>query len=153
MDVPVEQEADHTSDAIADDEAADLDDLLSGVHFLDVQDYHPFPNKVFALLYFMLQCPRPVGESTLAYVLYLLKESGCAVVPSIKQLKAFKLPGLLLPQQMTQVGIGLIRGTHHMLCEARTLERSLQQMAVIRSQPTQEKRNAMQTAFGFKSCG
>ena len=39
-----------------------------------------------------------------------------------------------------------------MLCEARTLERSLQQMAVIRSQPTQEKRNAMQTAFGFKSC-
>eukprot|EP00731_Ephydatia_muelleri_P034558 Em0065g19a len=96
VDVPVEP-ADHTSDAIADDEAADLDDLLSEVHFLDVQDYHPFPNKVFALLYFMLQGPRPVGESTLAYVLYLLKESGCAVVPSIKQLKAFKLPGLLLP--------------------------------------------------------
>ena len=40
-----------------------------------------------------------------------------------------------------------------MLCEARMLERSLQQMAVIRSQPTQEKRNVMQTAFGFKSCG
>ena len=38
--------------------------------------------------------------STLAYVLYLLKESGCAVVPSIKQLKAFKLPGLLLPRQV-----------------------------------------------------
>ena len=40
--------------------SSDLDDLLSEVHFLDVQDYHPFPSKVFALLYFMLQGPRPV---------------------------------------------------------------------------------------------
>ena len=45
----------------------------------------------------------------------------------------------------------LIRGTHHMLCEARALERSLQQMAVIRSQPTQEKRNATQTAVGLRA--
>ena len=31
------------------------------------------------------------------------------------------------------------------------VERSLQQMAVILSQPTQEKRNAMQTAFGLRA--
>eukprot|EP00731_Ephydatia_muelleri_P034559 Em0065g20a len=43
------------------------------------------------------------------------------------------------------------RDTPHVVCETRTLERSLQQMAVIRSQPTQEKRNAMQTAFGLRT--
>ncbi|KAL5509475.1 hypothetical protein EMCRGX_G004858 [Ephydatia muelleri] len=43
------------------------------------------------------------------------------------------------------------RNTPHVVCEARTLERSLQQMAVIRSQPTQEKCNAMQTAFGLRA--
>ena len=31
---------------------------------------------------------------------YLLKQSGCAAVPSIKQLKGFKLPGLQPPQQV-----------------------------------------------------
>ena len=40
----------------------DLDDLLSEeqLQLLDVNEYHPFPNKVFALLYFLLQGPRPV---------------------------------------------------------------------------------------------
>ena len=40
------------------------------------------------------------SESTLAFILYLLKQTGCAAVPSIKQLKGFKLPGLQPPQQV-----------------------------------------------------
>lgn len=59
-------------------------------------DYYPFPTKIFAMLYFLLNGPRRMGESVISFVQYILKESGCAI-PSLKQLKAFKLPGLLSP--------------------------------------------------------
>ncbi|KAL5475590.1 hypothetical protein EMCRGX_G025421 [Ephydatia muelleri] len=45
-------------------------------------DYYPFPTKIFAMFYFLQSGPRPM---------YILKQCGCAV-PSLKQLKAFKLP-------------------------------------------------------------
>ena len=43
------------------------------------------------------------------------------------------------------------RDTSHVVCEARMLERSLQQMAVIHSHPFQKKCNAMQKAFGLRA--
>ena len=42
-------------------------------------------------------------------------------------------------------------GQPHVVHEARTLERCLQQIADICSQPTQERRNAMQTALGLRA--
>ena len=54
------------------------------------------------------------GESTLAYILYLLKQT---VVPSIKQLKAFKLPGLLLPREVC-IPTHHISFTIHIDCSA-----------------------------------
>ena len=47
--------------------SSDLDDLLceEQLLFLDDNGYHPFPNKVFALLYLMIHGPRPVVSSQL----------------------------------------------------------------------------------------
>jgi hypothetical protein len=47
--------------------SSDLDDLLceEQLLFLDDNGYHPFPNKVFALLYLMIHGPRPVESSQL----------------------------------------------------------------------------------------
>ena len=53
--------------------SSDLDGLLSEVQlqFMDVHDYHPLPNKVFALLYSLVHGPRPVVSNGV-YVVGLL---------------------------------------------------------------------------------
>ena len=51
----------------------------------------------FAYIHVMCWLNTHQGESHFVYVLYLLKQSGCKDVPSLSQLKKFKLPGLYSP--------------------------------------------------------
>ncbi|KAL5500020.1 hypothetical protein EMCRGX_G011511 [Ephydatia muelleri] len=59
-------------------------------------NYSPFPSKIIALLYLLVHSPHPVGEKTLSFVWFILKQMGISV-PSLASVKAFKLPNIVTP--------------------------------------------------------
>lgn len=84
-------DTDSTDDNSDDD--VDIDALLHECAM--EEDYSPFPNKMFALLYCLLNSPKPIGESNLKFVWFVVGHTG--IVPSISAIKKFKLPGLVPP--------------------------------------------------------
>ncbi|XP_064398447.1 uncharacterized protein LOC135345042 isoform X4 [Halichondria panicea] len=53
--------------------------------------YSPFPSKQHALLYLLLHCPRPIGETNLKFVWFAMKQMN-PCLPSIHQIKQLVLP-------------------------------------------------------------
>eukprot|EP00731_Ephydatia_muelleri_P015799 Em0009g223a len=58
--------------------------------------FFPFPSKMFARLYFHLHSPRPMGETNLHFMWTTLKDARVEV-PSLHQVKNFKLPDFVPP--------------------------------------------------------
>lgn len=74
------------------DEHSCLLQVLSELSESDALDFSPFPNKLFALLFFLLHGPRPLGQTSISFVWFILREHG-SMPPSISQVKNFRLPG------------------------------------------------------------
>eukprot|EP00731_Ephydatia_muelleri_P033316 Em0027g64a len=62
----------------------------------DDESYYPFPSKLFALLYILVNSPHPLGEKNLLLIWYILGQMGLRV-PSLASIKSFKLPDMKPP--------------------------------------------------------
>ncbi|KAL5506819.1 hypothetical protein EMCRGX_G008563 [Ephydatia muelleri] len=85
------------ADCGLDDEFESWMDQIS-LDINDRQDYKPFPSKMFALLFFLVHGPHPIGNRTLMFIWFILNQTGISV-PSLKAVRSFKLPGLDLPKR------------------------------------------------------
>eukprot|EP00731_Ephydatia_muelleri_P035783 Em0160g4a len=130
-------------------------------------NYSPFPSKIIALLYLLVHSPHPVGEKTLSFVWFILKQMGISV-PSLASVKAFKLPNIVTPVKasssccdvfaeieilldLKQFQIMTTRTENpDIVCALRSKEEALQQMAVIKSQRTEQEKIEMRKSFGLR---
>lgn len=86
---------DDDSDACAED---NFEDLLKQFREREKMGYHPFPSKIFALLYILIHGPHPIGNTALMFIWFILQECGIKV-PSLSTVKSFKPSEVLMPQR------------------------------------------------------
>eukprot|EP00731_Ephydatia_muelleri_P038964 Em1013g2a len=56
----------------------------------------PFPSLLFALLFFLIHSPHPMGKSNLSFVWFVMRMAGLRV-PSFTKVKNFKMPDFVSP--------------------------------------------------------
>ncbi|KAL5482287.1 hypothetical protein EMCRGX_G022596 [Ephydatia muelleri] len=83
-----------------DDGAFSLEDHFEDLDRENVGSYSPFPSKLFALLFILVNSPHPMGEKNLSFVWFILKQLDMTV-PSLASVKAFKLPNMEPPMRET----------------------------------------------------
>ncbi|KAL5494053.1 hypothetical protein EMCRGX_G015323 [Ephydatia muelleri] len=81
-----------------DDGAFSLEDHFEDLDRENVGSYSPFPSKLFALLFILVNSPHPMGEKNLSFVWFILKQLDMTV-PSLASVKAFKLPNMEPPMR------------------------------------------------------
>ncbi|KAL5515105.1 hypothetical protein EMCRGX_G000227 [Ephydatia muelleri] len=69
------EDVDHSSDVVEeavdpidDEDDPDIVEWFSGLGGLSTGNYHPFQSKIFALLFFLVNSPHPMGENNLSCV-------------------------------------------------------------------------------------
>jgi hypothetical protein len=92
----------------------DIDEIMKYVDDRSLTDFSPFPSVMHALLVMLLNSPRPMvtynisslvhtllqGEKNLKFVLFICKKLDPSL-PSLDTLKKFKLPGFIIPKQVS----------------------------------------------------
>lgn len=113
--INVDPSSDETFEEIDDDydTSEDLEACFEELNKTTNGSYHPFPSKVFALLFFLVNSPYPMvsilthitltscliylqGEKNLSLVWFVLKQLGIHT-PSLTSVKNFKLPEMEAP--------------------------------------------------------
>ena len=108
-----------TSEEIYEDyeTSEDLEACFEELNKTKNGNYYPFPSKVFALLFFLVNSPHPMvsllahittassliypqGEKNLSLVWFVLKQLGIHT-PSLTSVKNFKLPAMEAPLRVT----------------------------------------------------
>eukprot|EP00731_Ephydatia_muelleri_P028790 Em0020g434a len=92
----IDDSSDDVEDVVDDDDDPDIVEWFDGLGQSNTSNYHPFPSKIFALLFFLVNSPHPMGEKNLSFVWFILKQMGITV-PSLATVKKFQLPDMKEP--------------------------------------------------------
>ncbi|KAL5473641.1 hypothetical protein EMCRGX_G028149 [Ephydatia muelleri] len=74
------------------------DEIIETFKELRQSNYYPFPSKIFALLFFLVNSPHPVGDRNLTFFWFILKQLGIKT-PSLGSVKRFKFSDMELPER------------------------------------------------------